>query len=439
LNSLNTSAEFRPAPEACIKTDDPGAVPEVTPPTEIEIGLLTGGFDRPYAFGLAMALASKGIVLDVIGSDEVDSPEMHTTPQVNFVNLQGNPRQKASLGKKLWRLFILYARLIRYAATARPRIFHILWNYKIQAFDRTVLMVYYKLLGKKVVLTAHNVNAGKRDANDSLLNRLSLRAQYRLADHIFVHTEKMKRELGESFRVRKDSVTVIPFGINNAVPNTQLSPADAKQRLGIENGERTILFFGAIQPYKGLEFLVAAFQRIAKKDKKYRLIIVGESKKESRQYVHEIQEAIARDPSCERVIQKIEFVPDSETELYFKAADVLVLPYTLVFQSGVLFLAYSFGLPVVAADVGSFREDVIEGETGLLCKPCDATDMARVIEAYFESHLFTGLNEHRQEIRDYAAAKHSWYVVAEMTRNVYEELLEGRGHGRTSVDSHTRI
>ena len=54
---------------------------------------------------------------------------------------------------------LYYAKLIRYAATAEPRIFHILWNNKFEYFDRTLLMLYYRLLGKKIVLTAHNVNA----------------------------------------------------------------------------------------------------------------------------------------------------------------------------------------------------------------------------------------------------------------------------------------
>ena len=131
-----------------------------------------------------------------------------------------------------------YARLIRYAATAKPRIFHILWNNKFEFFDRTLLMLYYRFLGKKIVLTAHNVNAGRRDSNDTRLNRLTLRIQYRLADHIFVHTEKMKRELIEEFGVQGARVTVIPFGINNAVPNTRLTPAEAKQRLGIREGRK---------------------------------------------------------------------------------------------------------------------------------------------------------------------------------------------------------
>jgi glycosyltransferase involved in cell wall biosynthesis len=390
---------------------------------EIAVGLLTGGFDRPYVFGLAMALVSKGVCLDVIGSDEVDRPELHAPPKLNFLNLRGNQRPQVSLWKKVARVLIYYVRLIRYTSIAKPKIFHILWNNKFQFFDRTLLMLYYKLMGKKIAFTAHNVNAGRRDANDSALNRLSLKIQYRLADHIFIHTEKMKGELLAEFGVRKEAVTVIPFGINNSVPDTELTRAEAKRRLGIGSGLKTILFFGAIRPYKGLEHLVAAFQQIAPSHEGYRLIIAGEPRRGLEQYLRDIQETIEKDPSRGRVIQKIEYVPDHETELYFKAADVLVLPYTLVYQSGVLFLAYNFGLPVIATDVGSFRDEIVAGRTGFLCRPCDPVDLARTIEAYFESELYRSLDHRRQEIQDYANARNSWGVVGERTCKVYAGLL----------------
>ena len=83
----------------------------------------------------------------------------------------------------------------------------------------------------------------------------------------------------------------------------------------------------------------------------------------------------------DRVIARIEYVPDEETELYFKAADVLVLPYTHVFQSGVLFLGYSFGLPAIAADVGNLKEEIIEGQTRALCsQQRDSSDLPDKID-----------------------------------------------------------
>src|SRR5437867_4064776 len=392
-------------------------------PLRIEVGLLTGGGDRPYALGLAMALLSKGVQVDFIGSDVLDYPELRARPKVNFLNLRGNQRRDASLARKISRVLTYYARLIRYAAVARPKVFHILWNNKFELFDRTLLMLYYKLLRKKIVLTAHNVNAGRRDSNDSVLNRLTLKIQYRLADHVFVHTARMKRELLEEFRIREGDITVIPFGINNSVPDTDLTPEQAKRRLGIADCERTILFFGTIGPYKGLEFLVAAFQPIAARHPDYRLIIAGKPTRGCENYLDEIQRAIGQDVSRERVIQRIEYIPDEETELYFKAADVLVLPYRQVSQSGVLVSGYHFGLPVIAADVGSFGEDVVEGRTGFLCRPCDPVALATAIEKYFQSDLFKALDRRRAGIRDYASKRYSWDAVGQTTRTVYEELL----------------
>jgi glycosyltransferase involved in cell wall biosynthesis len=406
-------------------TADGGARTNEAPtrPFEIEVGLLTGGGDRHYAFGLAMGLISKGVNVDCVGGDEVDSPEMHDTPRLNFLNLLRNGRKDASLAEKVSRVLSYYVRLILYAATAKPKVFHILWNNKFELFDRTLLMLFYKILGKKIVLTAHNVNAGIRDSTDTVLNRVSLKTQYRLVDHIFVHTEKMKAELLEEFGVPKAAVSVIPYGINNAVPITDLTHDEARKRLGIRHDERAILFFGNIAPYKGLEYLIAAFEQIVTEGGDYRLIVAGRPKKGCETYVDGIRQMLGRETIRERTILKIEFIQDGDAELYFKGADVSVLPYTHIFQSGVLFLGYSFGLPAIVADVGSLREDIIEGKTGFVFTPQDPVDLAKTIEKYFASGLYRGLDSQRSEIRDYVKERHSWDAVGEMTRKVYVELL----------------
>ena len=387
------------------------------------MSLLTGGADRPYVFGLATALMSKKAALDVIGSDDLDFPEFRGQPGVRFLNLRGSHRPDASAASKIARVSRYYARLIRYSATAKPRIFHILWNNKFESFDRTLLMLYYLILGKSIVLTLHNVNASTRDRNDTFLNRHTLRIQYRLAHHLFVHTEKMKTELVREFGVQPARITVIPFGINNAVPNTSLSRAEARQRLGIREGEKTILFFGNITPYKGLELLVSAFQQIQSRLDHVRLIIAGKPDR-FEDYWRMIQEAVHEDVEKGRILLRASFIPDSETEVYFKAADVLVLPYRHVYQSGVMFLGYSFGLPALAADVGSLRDEIVEGKTGFVFRPDDADDLARAIEKYFASEIYSDLSSRRQEIRDYAAQRHSWDIVAQMTMSVYERLCK---------------
>src|SRR5580658_1226369 len=105
------------------------------PASGLASALLTGGIDRPYAYGLSLALASKGVKLDVIGNRELESPEIHAQPTVTFLALHGDLRQAASLTRRLSQHLAVYWRMIRYAATAKPRIFHILWNYKFQLFD----------------------------------------------------------------------------------------------------------------------------------------------------------------------------------------------------------------------------------------------------------------------------------------------------------------
>lgn len=392
----------------------------------LHVALLSGGGDKPYALGMAEALTSVGISVDFIGSDDLQVPELLANPRIHFLNLRGDQREEASARTKVLRVLKYYAALIGYVTTTRARLFHILWHNKFEFFDRSILLIYYKLLGKKIAFTAHNVNAGKRDLNDSWLNRLSLRVHYHLCDHIFVHTDRMKRELVVDFEVPQSKVSVIPFGINNTVPNTSLSSQGARQQLGITNTDRAVLFFGNIAPYKGLEYLIDAFAQLVGRDRSYRLLIVGRPKG-NEAYWRFIEENMIVAGVRDRVIQKIEYVPDDETELYFKAADVLVLPYTRVFQSGVLFLGYSFGLPAIAADVGSLKEEIVEGETGSVFKPQDSSDLASKIEAYFKSELFQNLGTRRAEIKAYANERYSWDRIAAIITAVYAALGEHEG------------
>ena len=192
--------------------------------------------------------------------------------------------------------------------------------------------------------------------------------------------------------------------------------------LGIADTDKTILCFGQIAPYKGLEYLVAAFAELLNRDRRYRLVIAGKPKW-NQAYWKRIEELMIDHGVGNRVTQRIEHVPDDETELYFKAADVLVLSYTEIFQSGVIFLGYSFGLPAIVADVGSLKEEVIEGETGFVFKARDSSDLASMVNEYFKSELFRNLESRRAEIKAYANERYSWDKVAAVTRSVYSRLL----------------
>lgn len=388
------------------------------------VALFTGGIDRHYACAIAKALASSGVSLDVVGNTEMDSCGMRSFGNVRLLALYAMPRPSQSPFLKLLSFVAVYSRLIFYAASSSPRTFHILWHYKFPYFDRTVLLLYYKFLGKKLVFTAHNVNAAERDGVDSLLNRLSLRIQYHLVDHIFVHTEGMKSQLARGFGIEEEKVTVIPFGVGDMVPQTRLTPTESKQRLGLRDSHRVILFFGRIVGYKGLDLLVDAFGRIAPHDRNYRLIIAGELRKESAQHWQDIRKTIESSPMREQVVQEIRYIADDEMEIYLKAADALVLPYKQIFQSGVLFMSHNFGLPVIATDVGTFRDDIIEGTNGFVCLPNDPEDLAKRIEEFFSSDLYRNLDERRATIQDSVRTGHSWSVVARITSDIYARISQ---------------
>ncbi len=386
------------------------------------VALLTGGSDRPYVFGLGTALLAHGINLELVGSDELENllPDVQG---LTFLNLRGDNRPGPGLIAKVIRILRYYVRLIRYAATTRAKVLHILWNNKFETFDRTILMLYYKLLGKKIVFTAHNVNMRKRDSQDSALNRLTLCIQYRLADHLFVHTEKMKADLMDDFGAPAERITVIPFGMNNSLPNTSLTPGEAKRKLGLGGNRKTILFFGRITPYKGLDYLLAAFKELVKSDPGYFLIVAGRTDN-CAAYWQALRPQIDTEARSGNALVWEGFIPDDEAEVYFKAADVLVMPYRDIYQSGVLFTGQHFGIPILAADVGSFSEDIVAGRNGWLFRPDDAHDLAKSIERYFQSDLYAELDDRRAQIRADAAKRHSWDTVAEMTVDIYKHMMK---------------
>jgi glycosyltransferase involved in cell wall biosynthesis len=393
----------------------------------VKVALLTGGIDRPYATELAVSLAARNVFLEVIGNDVVDSPNLHKTQNLEFVNLLPGGIGKAGALAKAARLLRQYIRLVRFATASKAALFHILWNSKFQLFDRTLLMLYYKALGKKVTLTAHNVNQARRDGKDSFLNRLTLKIQYNLVNHIFVHTQRMKNELVREFGVDERRITIIRHPLNDAFPDTSLSVANAKRKLLLSDSDKAILSIGRIKPYKGIEYLLAAFKKLVEHDSTYRLLVAGEVQRGNESYLKKLKESIARELARGQILLETEFIPDEDIEFYLKAADVLVLPYTEIFQSGVLFLGYSYGVPVIATDVGSFREEIIEGVTGYVCRAADSTDLAVTIEKYFGSDLYLDVNR-REKIREYAEIHHSWGTVADLTRKVYADLL---GSNRT--------
>jgi glycosyltransferase involved in cell wall biosynthesis len=390
---------------------------------KLKVSLLTGGQDIYYALGLLSGLVLKEINVEFIGNDAMEDAEVTKSQNVIYYNLRRDQSPNAPMKNKIVRVLKYYFKLIKYAAKTDSNCFHILWLNKFTYFDRTLMNVYYKMLGKKLLFTAHDINFRKLVGKDTTINRLTLRFMYKIVDHIIVHTGKMKEELIESFKIRKDKISVIPFGINDVIPSSNLTRAEGKRKLNLENGEKIMLFFGNIAPYKGLDQLIKALVYLKERIGNLKLVVAGRIKHRCQAYWNNIEKLIKDYDLNEYIIKRIEFIPGEEAEIYFKSADVLILPYKNIFQSGLIYTSYSFGLPVVATDVGSLRDDIIEGKTGFVCSPNDPEDLARKITLFYESNLFKDLEANRKEIIQYAKEKYSWEKAGDKTYEVYKKMI----------------
>jgi glycosyltransferase involved in cell wall biosynthesis len=389
----------------------------------LKISLLTGGDDPNYALPFLSVLIDNGISVDFIGNNLMQNAEIVRHRNVNYYNLRGDQNEQVPFGRKVIRILKYYYRLVKYAARSDSRLFHILWLNKFIYFDRTILNIYFKLLGKKLVFTAHNVNARERNGNDTPFNRLTLKFLYEIVDHIIVHTEKMKLQLVEGFNIKESKISIISFSLNQFIPKSDLTRREAKEKLQLQESQYALLFFGRIASYKGLEYLVQAFSQFKEKKNQARLMVVGKIERDSTEYWKNIQRMIEEYQLRNYILFRIEYIPDEDIEIYFKAADVVILSYKNVFQSGPLFMAYNFGLPVIASDVGSFKEDIVEGQTGYICQPEDPKDLANKIELFFQSDLYKDLEVTQAKIRAYANETYSREKNGKLTSDIYKKLL----------------
>lgn len=391
----------------------------------LKIAILGGQYAPHYTIGLLSGLLPHDIEIDVIGNPELRQYDIFKHPQITYREIRGAANPDDGLLKKIWRVLRFYWRLMKYAVSTEITIFHIQWFDKLEKFEKAIFVLLYKLLGKKIVFTAHNINAGKRDSTDSWLNQLTLRFSYRLIDHIIVHSEKMRSELEDEFGIPSRKISVIGHGIMDHVPVTTLGNDEARRRLSLEHEHKVLLFFGLIAPYKGLDILIEALSSLVVSMPEVRLLVAGAVKEASPGYWTQVENAIEKYRLREYLKLNPSFIPDHEIEFYFKAADVLILPYRNIFQSGVAFLSYHFGLPIIASDVGSLPEIIAEGKTGYICRPENPEDLAAKIKLFFESDLYRNQAERAEYIREYANSRFSWRSIGSETVGLYQALQSG--------------
>lgn len=157
----------------------------------------------------------------------------------------------------------------------------------------------------------------------------------------------------------------------------KLPRKEAIEALGLDPEKKTLLFFGLIREYKGLDILLEAFRELGED---YQLVVAGEPYGSFEKY----QAIIDSLPGKERVKVFPDYIRDSEVKRYFSAADLVVLPYRSATQSGISSVACHFGVPMVVTDVGGLRSTIGERGTGIVSSEVSAPAVRKEILRYFE-------------------------------------------------------
>ena len=156
----------------------------------------------------------------------------------------------------------------------------------------------------------------------------------------------------------------------------KLPREEAARQLGIDPARKTLLFFGLIRDYKGLDILLEAFRDLPED---YQLVIAGEPYGSFDKY----QAAIDSLPGKDRVHVFPDYIRDSEVKTYFSAADVTVLPYRSATQSGISSISYHFEVPMIVTDVGGLKGTIGDRGTGLVAPVAEPGAVRGEILRYF--------------------------------------------------------
>lgn len=236
--------------------------------------------------------------------------------------------------------------------------------------------LFLKLFGLKTITISHDVSSFTNQDNPFYHNLI----YNRWSNYIVVHNAYSKSQLlpliGKSVHA---TVRVIKHGAFLDLVDRSVASNEAQQHLALDPKYKYLLFFGRLKTTKRLDILLEAMPYIHSNT---RLIIAG---KPVNGKFDAYQQIIDRLSIAERVILDIEYITDAKRDWYFQASDATVLPYEVIFQSGVLLMSMSYGLPVIASDIPTFKELIQHQHNGLLFESLNPMDLARKVNDLMDS------------------------------------------------------
>jgi glycosyltransferase involved in cell wall biosynthesis len=258
---------------------------------------------------------------------------------------------------------------------------------------------------RPLVMTVHDPRHHLGDRDSHKTPQAVVDFGFRRATAVIVHGAAVGRTLAEVAGVPPERVHVVPH--HRLGGGTTAPPPE---------GPPSVLFFGRIWPYKGLDDLIRAQPLVSARVPGARFVIAGEGESMDR------YRAMMADPSRFDVHNR--FVSNEERDRLFREASLVVLPYVEATQSGVIPVAYAHGRPVVTTSVGALAEAVDDGATGLVVAPRDPAALADAIARVLEDPA--RWRRMCEAARLKADSDISAETAARMTLDVYRQAVRQR-------------
>ena len=263
--------------------------------------------------------------------------------------------------------------------------------------------IAHKLRGKtRIIALVHNAISHESKFYDKSLSKLF----FDNVDGFMVLSEFVKKNLQTIYPNAKYCLQAHP--LYNHFGEKQDKKASCKT-LNLNPDKKTLLFFGLIRDYKGLDLLLQAMSFL---DNSYQLVVAGESYDDFEKYQQIIDVSLAKD----RIRVFNQYIEDEDVPVLFSAADAIVLPYKSATQSGVIPVAYHFEVPIVATDVGSLKDTIETAGTGIICLP-QVENIAEGIQKLFSEGTEKFIANIRIEKK-----KLSWEVFANALVDFSQQL-----------------
>jgi glycosyltransferase involved in cell wall biosynthesis len=251
-------------------------------------------------------------------------------------------------------------------------------NYWMTFFGFCKGFVAKKSESKIKIALIHNLIPHEKKFYDNFVNRYFLK-QF---DGFVVMSDVVKEDLlsynNKSKFIKLEHPNYEHFG--EKISKESAIQILVNKGIQIDVSKKTLLFFGLIREYKGLDILLSALSIL---DDSFQLIIAGECYGSFEKYQKQIETFNLND----KIFLQNNFIPDEDVSLYFSVSDLCILPYKSATQSGITAVANHFEVPIIASNVGGLAESVIDLETGLIVNNPIGEEFAKKINTYFEENL----------------------------------------------------